>query len=260
MGKIWMPGGGGGADLEMVTAERPDVLTGKVIVDKDGNPLAGTMPDNGAVNQSLGINSTYTIPKGYHNGLGKVIQNVASMAGQTINPTASQQTVSSSGKYMTGNVVVNGVSNLTAANIRKGVNVGGVVGSFQGYVPTASDLYLRGNSYTSWLYIQQDKFHFESGMIYAYGSGGSPAIGASINLTGYNYLNVELMCTLSDRIYLSIQQSDLYSSSIVATSPTLSANTTTTVSLNISALSAVRIFSIGIVNYRTYYIYRIWLS
>ncbi len=29
-----MPGGGGGADLDVVTAGKPDVLAGKVIVDK----------------------------------------------------------------------------------------------------------------------------------------------------------------------------------------------------------------------------------
>lgn len=140
MGKIWMPGGGGGADLDLVTVTDPsDVIAGKVIVDKEGNPLTGTlalsgnategqvlygqtyynsdpknkrtgtMPNRGAVNQVLGINGTYAIPAGYHNGSGRVTQNVATMAGQTITPGASQQTISCSGKYMTGNIVINGV-------------------------------------------------------------------------------------------------------------------------------------------------------
>lgn len=72
MGRIWMPGGGGGADLDAITAGAGDVLAGKVIVDKGGNPLTGTMPNWGAVNQSLAINGSYTIPAGYHNGSGKV--------------------------------------------------------------------------------------------------------------------------------------------------------------------------------------------
>lgn len=129
MGKIWMPGGGGGADLDVVTAGAGDVLSGKVIVDKDGNPLPGTMPNRGAISQALGINGTYTIPAGYHNGSGKVTQSIATMGAQTINPSASKQTVSSSGKYMTGDVTVNGVSNLTAANIKKGQTVGGTAGA-----------------------------------------------------------------------------------------------------------------------------------
>lgn len=45
MGRVWMPGGGGGADLDVITAGAGDVLAGKVIVDKEGEPVAGTMPD-----------------------------------------------------------------------------------------------------------------------------------------------------------------------------------------------------------------------
>jgi hypothetical protein len=133
MGKVWMPGGGGGTDLDAVTAESPDVLVGKVIIDKDGEPLTGTMPNRGAVSQALGVNSTYTIPEGYHNGSGKVSQNITTMAGQTVNPSASQQTVATANKFLTANVIVNGVSNLSTGNIREGVNVGGTVGSMKDY-------------------------------------------------------------------------------------------------------------------------------
>ncbi len=37
MGKILIPGGGGGADLDVITATAPDVRKNKVIVDKDGS-------------------------------------------------------------------------------------------------------------------------------------------------------------------------------------------------------------------------------
>ena len=39
---IWLPGGGG-ADLDVVTAAAGDVVKGKVIVDAEGNPLTGTL-------------------------------------------------------------------------------------------------------------------------------------------------------------------------------------------------------------------------
>lgn len=39
--------GGGGADLDAVTAGKTDVLAGKVIVDKEGEPITGTMPNIG---------------------------------------------------------------------------------------------------------------------------------------------------------------------------------------------------------------------
>lgn len=128
MANIWMPGGGG-PNLSGIDAEPKHVLANKKIVDKYGNPLVGTMPDRGAVSQSLAINGTYTIPEGYHNGQGKVTQGITTMAAQTINPTASKQTVQCANKYMNGNVDVNGVSNLTEANVKRNQNVGGTVGS-----------------------------------------------------------------------------------------------------------------------------------
>ena len=44
MSDIWIPYGGG-ADLDPVTATAADVRKGKTIVDKDGNPIGGTMLD-----------------------------------------------------------------------------------------------------------------------------------------------------------------------------------------------------------------------
>lgn len=43
MGTILMPGGGGGIDLDLVTALAGDVLSGKVIVGADGEPITGTL-------------------------------------------------------------------------------------------------------------------------------------------------------------------------------------------------------------------------
>ena len=66
-------GSGGGIDTSDGTISAPDVLYGKVGY-AGGVRIVGTMPDNGAVNASIdGTGMTeYTIPKGYHNGSGKV--------------------------------------------------------------------------------------------------------------------------------------------------------------------------------------------
>lgn len=45
MGRIWMPGGGGGADLDAVTAGAGNVEAGKVIVGPDGEPISGALPN-----------------------------------------------------------------------------------------------------------------------------------------------------------------------------------------------------------------------
>jgi hypothetical protein len=60
-------------DTSAVTATEGDVLATKTIVGADGTTIAGTMPNNGAVEKSLSVTDTsYTVPKGYHSGTGKV--------------------------------------------------------------------------------------------------------------------------------------------------------------------------------------------
>lgn len=61
-------------DITVVTAAAADVLAGKKIVDATGATVTGSMTNNGAVSGSIdGMTVTsYTIPKGYHSGLGKV--------------------------------------------------------------------------------------------------------------------------------------------------------------------------------------------
>lgn len=57
-------------DITGVTATAADVLTGKSIVNKQGQTVAGTMPNNGAQNLTIdGLNVTsVSIPAGYTSG------------------------------------------------------------------------------------------------------------------------------------------------------------------------------------------------
>ncbi|WP_143322484.1 hypothetical protein [Clostridium sp. HBUAS56010] len=165
-GKTNISGGGGiGSDELTVTKDYVLEGLGYVGADTDDEKGVGIMIDNGiTANQNLNAGGSFLVKGGYHaqpfsvnaNSLAsqtrgtvtsskmlngetawvngsKITGNIASMGGQTINPTASQQTVASSGKYMTGNVVVNGVSNLTPANVRNGVNIGGTIGTMVDY-------------------------------------------------------------------------------------------------------------------------------
>ena len=85
-------------DVSSVTAGAADTLTGKVLVTADGKVTTGTMPNNGAVSKTLDANTpSYTIPKGYHSGAGKV-----SVAVETNTPAkAAQDVVPSTGKVLT---------------------------------------------------------------------------------------------------------------------------------------------------------------
>ena len=56
------------------TAE--NVLADKKFSNDNDTGITGTMPNRGAVNKTLALNETYTIPEGYHNGSGKVTQSI----------------------------------------------------------------------------------------------------------------------------------------------------------------------------------------
>lgn len=59
MGKIWMPGGGG-PNLSVVNVTADDVIAPKVIVDSNGKPLVGKMPDRRELDPAIGgISSKY---------------------------------------------------------------------------------------------------------------------------------------------------------------------------------------------------------
>lgn len=78
-------------DVSSVDATAGDVLTGKIFVASDGTVVTGTMANNGAANKTLdGTTISYTIPKGYHSGTGKV-QIV--LETKTVTPTKSAQDI-----------------------------------------------------------------------------------------------------------------------------------------------------------------------
>ena len=86
-------------DVSSVTASAADTLTGKVLVTSDGKVTTGTMPNNGAASKALDVGTpSYTIPKGYHSGAGKVSVAVET---KSVTPTkAAQDIVPSAGKLL----------------------------------------------------------------------------------------------------------------------------------------------------------------
>lgn len=153
MGKIWIPGGGGGADLDLVTASASDIRNGKVIVDQDGNPLTGTMAEKAA--------ATYT-------------------------PGTANQIISAN-QYLAGAQTIKGDSNLVASKIKKGVTIFGITGTWEGYVTSPLYLYNKG----TWSNLQTTGMknaevysdHLEMYNNYA-------RTNQVIDLTNYKYLKI----------------------------------------------------------------------
>ncbi len=143
---IWLPGGGG-ADLDVVTAAAGDVVKGKVIVDAEGNPLTGTLAltgNAGAADIRENKTAYTTDPKA------KITGTMAELAAQTLKPGKTAKTLSCANKYMTGNVTVPAIS-IPASYIKKGQKItfpdgSSITGEFEGWVPVATDLYYMGEN------------------------------------------------------------------------------------------------------------------
>lgn len=119
-----------GVDTSDATALAADILSGKSAY-VDGEHIAGTMPNQGTVNQTLDINGSYTIPKGYHSGSGKVSQNITTKAAATYTPGTSDQTIAA-GQYLSDAQTIKGDPNLVASNIMQGKTIFGVTGTATG--------------------------------------------------------------------------------------------------------------------------------
>lgn len=119
MGKLRIAPGGGGADLDVITATAADIVAPKVIVDKDGEPITGTMPDRGDWSSSeLAAGASVTVPAGKHWGGGKVT--AKSLASQTQGTAVAGHilngdTATVNGALITGNMSVNSVLSFSAA-------------------------------------------------------------------------------------------------------------------------------------------------
>lgn len=92
----------GNVDPSDATAISSDILSGKIAYSKNGK-LTGTMKNNNTTNGTISaVSESYTIPQGYHNGSGKVAISDSEQA------------------------------KIIASNIKKGVSILGVTGSYEG--------------------------------------------------------------------------------------------------------------------------------
>jgi len=163
------------------------------------------------------------------------------------------------------NWIQGNIPNFYADNIKKGVNMGGVVGKFEGYVPISTDLYLRGNNVAGWEELNGARF--DTGQITSYFYNFRIATAGQINLTGHNYLNIQGYAKGSSNktwsVSLSSSSNKIFNSNLTTPGEgnfTWSFNIT-----NYNMTSVINIFvghlDIDIIS-SSYYmaIYRIWFS
>lgn len=173
-------------------ATAAQVLSGYSFSSAALSNASGSMPDRGAWGATLAINGSVTIPAGYHNGSGRITQSIATKGATTITPMSAQQTAVSAGTYCSGNIIVAGNGNFVAGNIKKGVNIWGVVGTFEGWVPTPQDWYYNGvNTYG--VDCNSAYFRFENTRIYCFSTSSSNVnsiqFRRAYNVQSYSRLN-----------------------------------------------------------------------
>lgn len=233
MGRVLMTGAGGGTGSDECTASKAQVLAGQTAVtsDSDDESVEGTMPNNGEQSATLKCGQSKKIPEGYttggtvtaadlasqtpgnlaasnmlsgaygySNGV-RVNGGIASMGAQSVTPGAAVQKVSCRGKYMTGDVTVQAVAGLTAANIKKGVTVGGVTGTWEGYVANPTDLYYKGAN-PAGFYVSDtgggfglasfDGVYITATTTTTSANSVTLTAGKTYNLSGYSRLVIEL--------------------------------------------------------------------
>lgn len=157
-----------GADVSGVTAAEGDVLSPKVFVDSSGEPKTGTIITKSASDLTTS-GASVVVPAGYYpdevsksvataiqatpsisvsssglitasttqsagyvsSGAKAATKQLSTKSATTYTPSTSNQTISS-GYYLTGTQTIKGDSNLVASNIKSGVSIFGVNGSYSG--------------------------------------------------------------------------------------------------------------------------------
>ncbi len=99
------------ASQTSATATANDIVDSKTAW-VNGVKLTGNITKISSSTEILPVNGSYTIPKGYHSGNGKVTQNIDTLGAQTVASAYDPQIIQTAGKYMTGNITVTGINAL----------------------------------------------------------------------------------------------------------------------------------------------------
>lgn len=113
MGRLAVCLNTGGVHSDELTALKKHLLEGMTAVtnDSDDEIVEGDMPDKSGTALTVPTNGKVLIPKGYHDGEQYALNVQSTMAGTTVTPMTTQQTVATKDKLMQDNVIVAAIPN-----------------------------------------------------------------------------------------------------------------------------------------------------
>ena len=127
----------GGTDTSDATATASDIRDGKTAY-ANGEKVTGTIPTVTQATPSISVSTagkitaSATQSAGYVNsGTKNATKQLTTQAAQTITPGTSDKTIAS-GRYLVGTQTIKGDANLVAGNIKSGVSIFGVAGTYEG--------------------------------------------------------------------------------------------------------------------------------
>ena len=130
--------GSGGVNTSDATAVSEDVRNGKTFYNANGKQT-GSMPDasieGGAVVYESGVSANIVASvseAGYIESGAHTIGSITIHPGASITPSAAQRVEYTKNRYVLDDIVVDGDSNLVSDNIKNGVSIFGVNGSYKG--------------------------------------------------------------------------------------------------------------------------------
>ena len=241
-------------------------------VTKSGNAIVMKSSRNGHINENTAIAADQSAVASAAGVNGAVIRagydvlgvagQIQSLAGADITPQTYAQTIAAAGKYGAANHTIRGVPLPPANVIKKGyrywIGSNYVDGTFEGYVPMPTDLYVRGNNIVGFSkYEGYDLPNFDSGQLtFVTNYGG---MQAPFDFTRYTRVNFEIHKTAKQaNSYISIR--DLNNKVVyakVVLDNTLNVTQTVSIALNTMAINSF--FGFEFASWRGA-VYRIWAS
>lgn len=147
----------GGVDTSDATATESDALEGKTFY-ANGEKKTGNIPTVTQATPSISVSAagkitaSATQSAGYvSTGTKSATKQLTTQAAQTITPGTSDKTIAS-GRYLVGTQTIKGDANLVAGNIKSGVSIFGVAGTYEGGGGSGGstiDEIMQANGYTT---------------------------------------------------------------------------------------------------------------